>query len=184
MSSVAPSRRDLDFELSATDIRDLLDSTEPFDVNRVGKKAWRWKDYVNSFGSSFMQFFLLITEAPELKKASITNGGITRDIVLQLYNTCVSQLTSTQRAYLNCTTTLPDHSTVGGYVFGRVLLLHNIVYYMLQLLPATTAITATTSTTATAPATATATSTATTTATHSTTQHTAMSSVVPNIKNC
>lgn len=161
MSTVAPIRRN--FELSPTDIKDLLDSTKPFDVIRVGKKAIGWKDYVNNISPMFGIFFMLMTEAPELKKAPITKEGVTREVVLQLYKTCVSQLTPTQQKYLNCTTTLPNNSTVGGYVFGRVLMLHNIVHYMLSLLPAPTA---------TAPATATATSTATTTATHSTTQHT------------
>ena len=135
MSSKGPSREQLDAVLSAENIRSLLDSSITFDVRQAMKKAPGWKDYVCGFGRVFGLFFMMMTEAPNLKSNEVTDNGITREEVLRLYQVCVSQLKPSQRLHLGCTTTLPDHSTVGGYVFGRVLQLHNIVHYTLRLLP-------------------------------------------------
>ena len=135
MSSKGLSHEQLDAVFSPTDIRKLLNSSIPFNVRKAMNKVRGWKDYVWEFGQVFGIFFMMISTAHKLKSEQITKEGITREAVLRLYQVCVSQLKPSQRLHLGCTTTLPDHSTIGGYVFGRVLQLHNIVHYTLRLLP-------------------------------------------------
>jgi hypothetical protein len=154
MSSKGLNREQLKYVFSPTGIRSLLDSTISFDVIKAMKKACRWKDYVCRFDPLFVQFFMMMTEAPKLKSNEVTDMGITREQVSRLYQVCVSQLNPSQLKCLGCTTTLPDHSTIGGYVFGRVLQLHYIIHNTWRpppLPPAATAPTTATATTATTP---------------------------------
>jgi hypothetical protein len=147
MSSVGPSPKQLEFILSEQEIRSLLDSKTPFDVNQAVKKARGWKDYVGRFDPLFVLFFMVMTEAPKLKSEQITIKGVSREQVVHMYNECVKQLTPVQRSYLGNTTTLPDHSTIGGYVLGRVFQLYNIIYGMWHTLPVPSATCPTTTTT-------------------------------------
>jgi hypothetical protein len=147
MSSVGPSPKQLKFIFSEQEIRSLLDDETPFDVSRAVKKALGWKNYVNGFDPLFVRFFMVMTEAPKLKLAHITKESVSREQVMHMYNECVKQLTQVQRTYLGNTTTLPNHSTIGGYVLGRVFQLYNIIYGMWRTLPVPSATYPTTTTT-------------------------------------